>query len=90
MSDASETSSSAPVTNDPTTVSEPVIKVLKGNPSEDELAALVAVLSGLSGAAGEPVQQSERTNWGLPVDKLRYPPFSWQLITLVQKVHMRR
>jgi hypothetical protein len=69
--------------------SEPVIEVLKGNPSEDEVAALVAVLGSLGGAGGEPAQP-ERTNWGLPVDKLRYAPFSWQLITLVQRVHMRR
>jgi hypothetical protein len=95
MSDGNETNHPASVsdgseTNNPAAVSESLIEVLKGNPSEDEVAALVAVLSGLSAAAGGPVQQPERTNWGLPVDKLRYPPFSWQLITLVQKVHMRR
>ncbi len=71
-------------------MSEPVIEVLKGNPSEDEVAALVAVLGSLGGGTGEPAQPPGRTNWGLPVDKLRYAPFSWQLITLVQRVHMRR
>jgi hypothetical protein len=86
VSDGSETNNSAPVSD---SVNEPVIEVLKGNPSEDEVAALVAVLGGLGGGAAEPAQP-ERTNWGLPVDKLRYPPFSWQLITLVQRVHMRR
>ena len=87
VSDGSKTNTSAPVSE--SAVSEPVIEVLKGNPSEDEVAALVAVLGSLGGGAAEPVQP-ERTNWGLPVDKLRYAPFSWQLITLVQRVHMRR
>jgi Acyl-CoA carboxylase epsilon subunit len=82
VSDGSETNNSA-------FVSEPVIEVLKGNPTEDELAALIAVLGSVGSGAGEPAQH-EHTRWGLPVDKLRYPPFSWQLITLVQRVHMRR
>ena len=69
--------------------SEPHIEVLKGNPSEDELAALIAVLGSLGGGATEPAQL-ERSRWGLPVDKLRYPVYSWQLVTLVQRTHMRR
>ncbi len=67
----------------------PTSRCSSGNPSEDELAALIAVLGSLGGGAAEPAQL-ERTRWGLPVDKLRYPVFSWQLITLVQRVHMRR
>ncbi len=65
------------------------IEVLKGNPTNDELAALVAVLGTLRGGATEPAQP-ERSRWGLPVDKLRYAEFSWQLITLRERVHMRR
>ena len=87
MSDGNETNNSAPVSSD--VASEPHIEVLKGNPSEDEVAALIAVLGSLGGGAAEPAQP-ERTRWGLPVDKLRYPVSSWQLITLVQRVHMRR
>ena len=63
MSDGSETNNPIPVTND----AAPVIEVLKGNPTEDEVAALVAVLGSLGGGATEPAQP-ERTNWGLPVD----------------------
>ncbi len=87
-------------TNDPTLVSqvsgtpdaaqppEPHIRVLKGNPTEEEVAALIAVL-GSAGGGGE-VGQPEISRWGLPVDKLRYSVFSWQKLTLVQRTHMRR
>ena len=84
-------------TNDPTPVShmsdgnephEPHIKVLKGKPTDEEVAALIAVL-GSAGGGGE-VGQPEISRWGLPVDKLRYSIFSWQKLTLVQRTHMRR
>ena len=67
---------------------EPVIRVLKGEPNPDELAALVAVLAA-AGGGGE-AAAPEATRWGLPVDKLRYPTFSWQKITLLERTHMRR
>ena len=66
----------------------PHIQVLKGNPTDDEVAALITVLAGASGgggAQGEP----EFSRWGLPVDKLRYAVHSWQRLTLVQRTHMR-
>jgi hypothetical protein len=68
---------------------EPHIQVVKGNPTDEELAALIAVLSSAVGGGGEPAQADE-TRWGLPVDKLRYPAFSWQTITLLERNHMRR
>jgi hypothetical protein len=68
---------------------EPHIQVLKGNPTDEELAALIAVLGSAAGGGGEP-GQPEQTRWGLPVDKLRYPVFSWQKITLLERIHMRR
>jgi hypothetical protein len=64
------------------------IQVLRGNPTDDEVAALITVLAGASGgggAQGEP----EFSRWGLPVDKLRYAVHSWQRLTLVQRTHMR-
>jgi hypothetical protein len=67
----------------------PVITVLKGKPTADELAALVAVLAAAGGGGGQSAQP-ETTRWGLPVDKLRYPTFSWQKITLLERTHMRR
>ena len=67
---------------------EPHIQVLKGKPTDEEVAALIAVL-GSAGGGGE-VGQPETTRWGLPVDRLRYSIFSWQKLTLVQRTHMRR
>jgi hypothetical protein len=68
---------------------DPHIQVVKGNPSDEELAALIAVLGSAGGGAGE-AGRSERNRWGLPADKLRYPVFSWQKLTLQERIHMRR
>ena len=68
---------------------EPHIKVLRGNPTDAEIAALVAVL-GTAGGAGAEAGARDRNLWGHPVDKLRIPVFSWQLITLRERTHMRR
>jgi Acyl-CoA carboxylase epsilon subunit len=76
--------------NDPTPVSEePHIKVVKGRPTDQELAALMAVLGSASGDLPEDGPQ-ERNLWGHPVDKLRYAIFSWQRVTLLERTHMRR
>ncbi len=68
---------------------EPHIKVLRGNPTDAEIAALVAVL-GTAGGAGAESGARDRNLWGHPVDKLRIPIFSWQQITLLERTHMRR
>lgn len=65
------------------------IKVVKGEPTAEELAALVAVLSAASGGVVEPGPQ-ELNLWGHPVDKLRFETISWQLVTLKERTHMRR
>lgn len=65
------------------------IKVLSGNPTDADMAALMAVLSAAGGGAGEPVTRS-RNLWAHPVDKLRYSIFSWQRITLLERTHVRR
>ena len=65
------------------------IRVVKGEPTEEELAALVAVLSAASGGVVEPGPQ-ELNLWGHPVDKLRYESFSWQRVTLLERTHMRK
>jgi Acyl-CoA carboxylase epsilon subunit len=87
VSDGSDANNPATVTDDQQ--HEPHIQVLKGNPTDEELAALIAVLGGAAGGGGEPAQP-EQTRWGLPVDKLRYPVFSWQRVTLLERTHMRR
>ncbi|WP_434084951.1 acyl-CoA carboxylase subunit epsilon [Mycobacterium paraterrae] len=88
MSDGNETNDQAPADADENAAHVPHIEVLKGNPTDDEVAALVTVLASASsgpGIQGEP----EFSRWGLPVDKLRYAVHSWQRLTLVQRTHMR-
>jgi acyl-CoA carboxylase epsilon subunit len=100
VSDGNETNDSAPVSeetneaNGPAPVSEhdahePHIQVLKGEPTEEELAALIAVLGSVSGGPFDTGPQ-ERNMWGHPVDKLRYGISNYQRITLQEKIHMRR
>jgi Acyl-CoA carboxylase epsilon subunit len=66
---------------------EPHIQILKGQPTVEELAALVAVL-GSAGGAPAPAP-SERTRWGLPVDRLRYAMSNYQRLTMQQMTHMK-
>ncbi|CKU45747.1 Probable bifunctional protein acetyl-/propionyl-coenzyme A carboxylase (epsilon chain) AccE5 [Mycobacterium tuberculosis] len=87
-SDGNETNNPAPVTEKPLHPHEPHIEILRGQPTDQELAALIAVLGSISGST--PPAQPEPTRWGLPVDQLRYPVFSWQRITLQEMTHMRR
>jgi hypothetical protein len=67
----------------------PHINVVKGNPTVEELAAVIAVLASASGAPVEP-REAEQNLWGHPVDRLRYPTFSWQRVTLLERTHMRK
>ncbi len=67
---------------------EPHIRILKGNPTDQELAALIVVL-GSAGGAPQPAQP-ESTRWGLPVDRLRYAIFNYQRVTLQERMHMQR
>jgi hypothetical protein len=67
----------------------PEIRVLKGNPTDEDLAALVTVLAGNGGGHAEPGPQ-ELNLFGHPVDKLRYAIVSWQRVTLMGRTHLRR
>lgn len=92
FSDANITEISDPrnmTIDEPATQPVDEIKVVKGDPSQEELAALVAVISAVAGAPVEPGPQ-ELNLWGHPVDKLRFPTFSWQRVTLLERTHMRR
>jgi acyl-CoA carboxylase epsilon subunit len=50
---------------------------------------VIAVLASASGAPAEP-REAEQNLWGHPVDRLRYPTFSWQRVTLLERTHMRK
>lgn len=67
----------------------PEIRVLKGNPTDAELAAVVTVLAAAGGGVSTPGPQ-ELNLWGHPVDKLRYPLNSFQIVTLKDRTHVRR
>jgi hypothetical protein len=67
---------------------EPHIRILKGKPTDEELAALIVAL-GNAGGAPAPARP-ERTRWGLPVDRLRYAISNYQRITLQERMHMQR
>lgn len=73
--------------NDQAPVSE--IRIVKGNPTDADIAAVVTVLAGLGGGAAEP-GPIERNLWGHPVDKLRYPFSSWQRVSMLERTHLRR
>ena len=68
---------------------EAAIRILKGNPTDADIAAVVTVLAGLGGGAAEP-GPIERNLWGHPVDKLRYPLTSWQRVSMLERTHLRR
>ena len=67
---------------------EPHIQVLKGRPTAAELAALIAVLSSASSAPAP--GPTERTRWGLPVNRLRFAMGNFQRITMQERLHMRQ
>ncbi len=81
----SEASDSAPV-NSPEHTD---IHIERGQPTDEEIAALVAVLGGAAGGARQPAV-AERNLWGHPVGKLRYAVFSWARVTLLERTYMRR
>jgi hypothetical protein len=66
------------------------IKIVKGNPTDEDVAALVTVLAGASGGGQVDEGPQIRDLWGHPVDKLRYATFSWERVTQVERTHIRR
>ena len=85
MSDDANTD---PTTNGAPHPHEPHIQILKGQPTVDELAALIAVLGSVGGAPPPP--PPEDTRWGLPVDRLRFAMSNYQRLTMQQMTHMKR
>ncbi|NMO01129.1 acyl-CoA carboxylase subunit epsilon [Gordonia sp. TBRC 11910] len=48
----------------------PLLRVVSGNPTDEDLAVLVTVFAGASGGSAEPGPQI-RDDWGHPLDRLR-------------------
>jgi Acyl-CoA carboxylase epsilon subunit len=87
--DITEVSDARDLTIDDPAPAVPEVRILKGNPTDEEVAALTTVLAAASGGQHEPGPQ-ELNLWGHPVDKLRYSITSWQRVTLLERTHMRR
>lgn len=87
--DIVEVSDPRDMTIDDPPAPDSLFQVVKGQPSVEEIAALVTVLAGAGGGHPEPGPQ-ELNPWGHPVDKLRYDVSSWQRVTLLARTHMRR
>lgn len=87
--DITEVSDPHDMTLDAPKAATPEFRIVKGNPTDEELAAVVTVLAAAAGSEPEPGPQ-ELNRWGLPVDKLRYAYSSWQLVTLRDRTHVRR
>jgi hypothetical protein len=57
----------------------PALRILRGDPSAEELAALVAVLAAASGAAEAPEPARDESQWAPPARLVRAPmtPSGW-------------
>lgn len=65
------------------------VQVLSGNPTDEEIAALIAALSALA-SKSEAADLKPRNLWAEPIDMLRYSPQSWQRVTLFERAKLAR
>ena len=87
--DITEVSDPHQLTIDEPAHAAPEVRIVKGNPTDAEVAAVVTVLAAAAGASSAPGAQ-ELNLWGHPVDRLRYAVTSWQRVTLLERTHIRR
>lgn len=84
-----ETSETVAAESDSGKVKAADLQVLSGNPTDEEIAALVAALSALASKA-ETESLKPRNLWAEPIDMLRYSPHSWQRVTLFERAKLSR
>ncbi|GLE57511.1 hypothetical protein BKG83_01035 [Mycobacteroides chelonae] len=84
-----ETSETVAAESDSGKVKAADVQVLSGNPTDEEIAALVAALSALASKA-ETESLKPRNLWAEPIDMLRYSPHSWQRVTLFERAKLSR
>ena len=56
--------------DDATAQAAPVFRIVRGNPTDEDVASIVAVLAATTGT-GEPPASGPRDLWGTPTDRLR-------------------
>ncbi|MEV0946010.1 acyl-CoA carboxylase subunit epsilon [Rhodococcus sp. NPDC049939] len=76
--------------DDSADVAEPFLKVVKGSPTPDEVAALVAVLSAMAAAGGvEQGPQLPPETWGAPTAMHRtsmpFSPYSFTSVSMFRR-----
>ncbi len=87
--DITEVSDPRDMTIDDPPAGIPEVQIVKGQPTDEEIAALATVLAAAGGGQHHPGPQ-ELNMWGHPIDKLRYSYASWQRVTLLERSHLRR
>ncbi|WP_096503442.1 acyl-CoA carboxylase epsilon subunit [Mycobacteroides stephanolepidis] len=87
--EGTETSETVTDESDSGKVKAADVQVLSGNPTDEEIAALVAALSALASKA-ETESLKPRNLWAEPIDMLRYSPHSWQRVTLFERAKLAR
>jgi hypothetical protein len=60
-------------TQEGTDEARPLLRVVRGNPGPDEVAALVAVVSALASSGGEQTKPPPRSEWSAHHRKVRGP-----------------
>ena len=55
---------------DASTQAAPMLRIVKGNPTDEDVASIVAVLAAATGS-GEAPPSGPRDLWGTPTDRLR-------------------
>jgi hypothetical protein len=58
---------------------QPALRIVRGNPAAEEIAAVVAVLASASGAAPDQPEQGAVSHWAAPARLMRAPvaPTGW-------------
>ncbi|MCI4676837.1 acyl-CoA carboxylase subunit epsilon [Candidatus Mycolicibacterium alkanivorans] len=87
--DITEVSDPRDITLDAPEPGVPEIRIERGDPTDEDIAALLTGLASAGGGRHAPGPQ-EVNLWGHPVDKLRYTVTSWQRVTLLERTHMRK
>lgn len=66
----------------------PLLRVVRGNPDDAELAALTAVVAGIAASGGSPPEQPRRSHWANRAALVRRPlhpgPGAWKASALPQ------